>query len=204
MISVTRPSRSTRMKALGSKVEGGGAGRSKPSSSPPPPAALTLRNSRRDTPGWRTTSACRRSFDGGADAPIGAAATDVPRHRGVDIGVGRMRLGREQRRGGHDLTRLAVAALHDLHVEPRLLDAFAARRLSHGLDGRDALPGHRGTGGGGGEGGAPRPRAPVAAPAAAPRPWCGLLPPPPRPTGGCSEGSPPPPPSPPPVPAVTG
>src|SRR2546427_6834052 len=117
MISVTRPSRSTRMKALGSKAEGGGAGSSKPSSRPPPTATLTLRNSRRDTPGGRTTSACRRPFDGGAGAPINAAATDVPRHRGVDIGVGRMRLGREQRGGGHDLTRLAVAALHDLHVE---------------------------------------------------------------------------------------
>src|ERR1043166_816827 len=102
MISVTRPSRSTRIKALGSKAEGGGAGRSKPSSRPPPTAALTLRNSRRDTPGGRTTSACRRSLDGGADAPVGAAATDVPRHRGVDIGVGRMRLGREQRRGARE------------------------------------------------------------------------------------------------------
>src|SRR6266566_7387674 len=111
MTSVTRPSRSTRMKALGSKAEGGGAGSSKPSSRPPPTATLTLRNSRRDTPGGWTTSACRRPFDGGADAPISAAATDVPRHRGVDIDVEVV-----QRGGGHDLTRLAVAALHDLHV----------------------------------------------------------------------------------------
>src|ERR1043166_3439512 len=154
MISVTRPSRSTRIKALGSKAEGGGAGRSKPSSRPPPTAAPTLRTSRRDTPGGRTTSACRRSLDGGADAPVGAAATDVPRHRGVDIRVGRMRLCRAPRRGGPATIPRAVGAAHHPPPEPRRLDAFAERRLSHGLDGRDALPGH---GGHGGDAGADRP-----------------------------------------------
>src|SRR5207237_338294 len=137
MISVTRPSRSMRMNALGENGEGGRAGNWKPSSRPPPTAALTLRNSRRDTRSWRAMSACRRALDRGADAGVGTAAADVSRHRRVDVGVRRVRFRREQRGGGHDLARLAVAALHDLHVQPGLLGPLAARRLAACLDGRD-------------------------------------------------------------------
>ncbi len=43
----------------------------------------------------------------------------------------------EQRGGGHDLARLAVAALHDLVVEPGLLHPGAGRRRADRLDGRD-------------------------------------------------------------------
>jgi hypothetical protein len=35
-----------------------------------------------------------RLFDGGADPSVGTAAADVARHRGVDVGVGGMRLAR--------------------------------------------------------------------------------------------------------------
>src|SRR5882724_5743472 len=51
---------------------------------------------------------------------------------------------REQCRCRHDLTRLAVAALHDLEVEPRLLYLLAGRRLPDRLDGGDFLAGGRG------------------------------------------------------------
>src|SRR5262249_4540454 len=60
---------------------------------------------------------------------------------------------REQRRGRHDLARLAVAALNDLAVEPGLLDLRARRRRADRLDrrdrgGADAVdPGNTGTGG---------------------------------------------------------
>ena len=43
----------------------------------------------------------------------------------------------EQRRGGHDLTRLAIAALNDLEIEPRLLDFLSCRRVADRLDGGD-------------------------------------------------------------------
>src|SRR5262249_54709759 len=71
------------------------------------------------------------------NAEIGPAAADVARHRVVDIGVRRMWVAREQRRSGHDLARLAVAALNDLAVEPGLLDLGARRRRANGLDRRD-------------------------------------------------------------------
>src|SRR5258706_7879365 len=77
----------------------------------------------------------RRLLDGLADARIGSAAADVPRHRLVDIGVGGSRYRSEQRGGGHDLAGLAVAALDDLEIEPRLLDFLADRGGADGLDG---------------------------------------------------------------------
>src|SRR5437879_6293459 len=51
---------------------------------------------------------------------------------------------RHQRRGRHDLARLAVAALHDLEVQPCPLHLLAGRRLPDRLDGGDLLPGRRG------------------------------------------------------------
>src|SRR2546422_11561966 len=65
------------------------------------------------------------AMDGGADPLVGAAATDV-RHRGVDVGVCRVRILREQRRGGHDLPRLAVAALRHVLLDPRALHGVRA------------------------------------------------------------------------------
>src|SRR5215472_3418507 len=93
-------------------------------------------------------------FDGFANAGISPAATDVTGHRVVDIGIRRMWVARKQRRGGHDLARLAVPALNDLPVEPSLLDLGARRGRADRLDrcdlgGTDAFDrGDAGTGGG--------------------------------------------------------
>jgi hypothetical protein len=48
-----------------------------------------------------------------------------------------MRIARQERRRGHDLTRLAIAALRDLAVEPSLLDLVAGRCCADRLDRRD-------------------------------------------------------------------
>src|SRR6267378_4160757 len=48
------------------------------------------------------------------DAHIGPATADVAGHRVVDLRIRRMRFACEQCRSGHDLARLAVAALDDL------------------------------------------------------------------------------------------
>src|SRR6266404_888654 len=133
----------------------------KPMRRPPPTAALTVRKRRRDrsTPSPSTRSIIRwevmsgpllgarhkrRALDSLADARIGSAATDVSRHRGVDVGVARLRHGGEQRRGGHDLPGLAIAALRHVQLDPGLLNLLAGRRGANGLDRGDALPGHGG------------------------------------------------------------
>jgi hypothetical protein len=91
---------------------------------------------------------------GGADAGVGAAATDVARHGGVDIvGGGLPAAGQrlEESNGAHDLTALAVAALRHVMLDPGCMhggtDAVGAigRRFDRGEllalgigDGRDA------------------------------------------------------------------
>src|SRR3712207_7056954 len=45
-----------------------------------------------------------------ADAEISGAAAEVPVHRLVHLGIGRLRRPRQERRRGHELPRLAVAA----------------------------------------------------------------------------------------------
>src|SRR5687768_8054679 len=82
-----------------------------------PPAPAVTRNSRREAPidcavmalGLRLLAG--RPLDGGADPRVGRATADVARHGGVDVGVGGLGLLGQQRRGRHDLARLAVAAL---------------------------------------------------------------------------------------------
>src|SRR6266853_6832757 len=142
MVRTICPSLPMRMKALGTNgaadapIEGPVLN---PINRPPPNAALALRNSRRE----RSMSGpllCR-VLDSLADSHISAAATDVPRHRGVDIAIGRVGVGREQRRRGHDLAGLAIAALRHLQLDPGLLDLFAGGGGSDGLDGGDALAG---------------------------------------------------------------
>ena len=100
-------------------------------SRPPPAAAPATRNSRRDQVMSGPLCADGRGSgglpDGGADAGVGAAAADVARHGVVDVAVGGMRVGGEERRRGHDLARLAVAALHHVEVEPGLLDLLRRR-----------------------------------------------------------------------------
>src|SRR5215831_16918494 len=80
----------------------------------------------------------------GTDALIGPATADVAGHGGVDIDVARLRGAREQRRGRHQLTGLAIAALYYLEIEPSLLQGLALRRRADRLDrgdkGPDGLP----------------------------------------------------------------
>src|SRR6266853_2490705 len=144
MVRTICPSLPMRMKALGTNgaadapIEGPVLN---PINRPPPNAALALRNSRRE----RSMSGpllCR-VLDSLADSHIRTAAADVPRHRGVDIAIGRVGVGREQRRRGHDLAGLAIAALRHLQIDPGLLNLLAGRRLADGLDGDDLLSRHR-------------------------------------------------------------
>src|SRR5437016_8951868 len=99
------------------------AGRWKPMTRPATPAVS--RNSRRVICGALMSRSLRGAMDGGADALVRAAAADVG-HRRVDVGVGGMRSFREQRRGGHDLPRLAVAALRHVFLDPRALHGVRA------------------------------------------------------------------------------
>ena len=100
---------------------------------PPPASAVTCRNERRSSwqrlgvfHGYALLPPLRRVVNGFADAQIGAAAADVAVHRRVDLGVGRRRVAGEERRGGHQLTGLAVAALRHVELQPRLLQRMRA------------------------------------------------------------------------------
>src|SRR5438094_968099 len=95
------------------------AGRWKPMTRLATPAAS--RNSRRVISGAALISrSLGGAMDGGADPLVGAAATDVG-HGRVDVGVGGMRILREQRSRGHDLPRLAIAALGHVFFDPGAL-----------------------------------------------------------------------------------
>src|SRR5215510_6157560 len=72
-----------------------------------------------------------------ANAEIGPAAADVAGHRVIDVGIGRMWVAGKERRRGHDLARLAVAALDHFPVEPGLLDLGPRRCRADRLDGGD-------------------------------------------------------------------
>src|SRR5215510_10403600 len=79
----------------------------------------------------------RRLLDRLANARVGPTAADVARHGVLDVGIGRLRLARKECRSGHDLARLAVAALRDLAIDPGLLDPGARRGRADRLDGGD-------------------------------------------------------------------
>jgi len=68
-------------------------------------------------------------LDGGLDPRVSPAPADVAAHRSIDVAVGRLRIAGEKCRSRHDLARLAVAALDDLKVEPRLLYLRTSGRL---------------------------------------------------------------------------
>src|SRR5215471_12897830 len=90
------------------------------------PAAAPTTKSRRFILGMKfmasspRSSVGRSSVDAGAHLLIGAAAADIG-DRLVDVGVGRLRLLLEERRHRHDHAALAVAALRNIVVDPRLL-----------------------------------------------------------------------------------
>src|SRR5438093_1992757 len=83
----------------------------KPMRSPPPSAALALKNCRRERSTVMSGPLLGRVLDSLADSHVRPAAADVPRHGGVDVAVSRVGVGGEQRRCGHDLAGLAIAAL---------------------------------------------------------------------------------------------
>src|ERR1700730_5435769 len=149
MTNVIWPSWPTRIKALGLNSSGmtlpaicalsPDANTLNPNKSPPPKAMPAFRTALRSTPGdtsslnsrlrpitrfldgGNSRSLCRL-FDGGTNALIGAAAANVCGHRRVDINVAGVGISCQQRRRRHDLARLAIAALNDLEIEPRLLN----------------------------------------------------------------------------------
>src|SRR4029450_8480758 len=92
----------------------------------------------------------RGLFDGGANARVGAATTDIARHGRVDLDIARIGIALEKSRRGHDLARLAVAALHDFNIEPSPLDLGSAFGFPDRFDRRNFLAddvGHRGDAG---------------------------------------------------------
>src|SRR5262245_41046326 len=142
---VTTPSDAILMKAIG---ESGACGPNCASTStasrcsaiimPPPLRALTRRKERREIflvmappllcRGARGLRGRQRGglLDRLTNSRVGAAATEVAAHAGVDLRVAWLgRLG-EQRRRRHDLPCLAVAALRHVHVLPRHLHGMPA------------------------------------------------------------------------------
>src|SRR5579864_7983310 len=64
----------------------------------------------------------------GSNRVVSSAAADVAVHCFVNIGVRGPRGFLEQRRGGHDLSGLAVTALRNVLLNPGLLDRMAGVR----------------------------------------------------------------------------
>src|SRR4029077_4420153 len=78
------------------------------------------------------------AVNGGANSLIGAAAADIACHGGIDLGIGGLGGLCEQRGRRHDLSRLAIAALGNVELEPRALYRVAVVGRET-LDGGDAL-----------------------------------------------------------------
>src|SRR6516164_7624298 len=92
----------------------------------PPVASTPFRKPRRLTlsiTAWKgvMSGSCGGRLDGGGDALIAAAATDIAAHRIVYFGFRRVLVCREERRGLHDLPGLAIPALRDIQCAPSLL-----------------------------------------------------------------------------------
>src|SRR3984957_1242325 len=66
------------------------------------------------------------ALDGAEDARIGAAAADIAIHVANDVVAAPVLVRGQERRGVHDLARLAVAALRHLQIEPGLLQRMVA------------------------------------------------------------------------------
>src|SRR5580765_8233453 len=118
-------------------------GRRKPSARPPVAAAEPMMKERRFI--FMVSSSGRLLRDGMdrfAHLLEGAAAADV-RDRGVDVRVGGLGLLLEQRLHRHDHSRLAVAALRHVVLDPGLLHLGELAALREAFDGGDLLA-HRG------------------------------------------------------------
>src|SRR3989344_7751219 len=115
-------------------------------SSPPPTAAETLRKVRREISARSFMSPLRdagRTFDRRANPRVGSATAQYARHRGIDVGVGWLRIFCEQRGSGHDLARLAVTALRHVQRDPCLLRRMVTPRREP-FDSGDFLAGDGG------------------------------------------------------------
>ena len=77
----------------------------------------------------------RRLLDGGADAGVRRAAAEIAAHGLIDVVIGGSGILREQRGRRHHLTRLAVAALHHIELEPRCLHPPSDLGIADALDG---------------------------------------------------------------------
>src|SRR5260370_42639935 len=91
-----------------------------------PTAPAVSRNSRRETrAGPLMSHSLRRAVNRRADPLVRAAATDIS-DLGVDLRVARVGRLREQRGDGHDLPRLAIAALRHVFLDPGPLHSVRA------------------------------------------------------------------------------
>src|SRR5467141_753613 len=119
-----------------------------PKAMPTAAAPLEIRNARREmlwkampsNPAFMAASLgfSRRALDRGDDLVVGAAPAEVARHVLHDLLASRVfRLGEERGRG-HDLARLAVAALRHLLGDPSLLQRVIALGRQP-FDGGDSL-----------------------------------------------------------------
>src|SRR6267143_2063215 len=119
-----------------------------PKAMPTAAAPLEIRNARREmlwkampsNPGFMAASSCfsRRALDRGDDLVVGAAAAKIAVHVLHDLLSRRAFRPGKQRRRGHELARLAVAALRHLLGDPRLLQRVIAVGRKP-LDGGDSL-----------------------------------------------------------------
>ena len=80
----------------------------------------------------------RRHVNGFADTRIRSAAAEIAGHGIVDVGVRWVGIGGEQGGGAHHLSRLAITALRNLYLKPRLLHWMRAVG-GQAFDGGDAL-----------------------------------------------------------------
>src|SRR5437764_8155421 len=112
-------------------------------------APLVLRNARRDSlvgSEFRFVMAVSsrhllgRALDGADDAQVRAAATKVLGERSADLLLGRIACGLQERGGLHDHAVDAIAALHRLLVDERLLQRVRLRRRSETFERHEFLP----------------------------------------------------------------
>src|SRR3569623_1691794 len=74
-------------------------------------------------------------LDRGLNPVVTGAAADISRHRRVDLLQRGTWSVREQGSRGHDLPGLAVATLHDIHLQPGLLQPGTHGCFTNVLDG---------------------------------------------------------------------
>src|SRR5215472_17959334 len=112
-------------------------GRAKPTASPPLAAADVTMNERRFRFAMEfmiaSPSRVRGHVNGFAHLLEGAAAAYVG-DRNIDVVVSRFRLLVEERRDSHDHSALAVAALRNVVIDPRLLYLVQHAVLRQALD----------------------------------------------------------------------